>query len=169
MNKDLLNKDSQIGFEHELANTLFGTAPGPERVNEEDELLQRALVLVRNVAVGELYRISPNLDRLVVKRLSGSNRLAFVRALEERNAKAAMNNMETVREMRKRLDTAFELAQVLSPSAIERMYKGLEELYRQEQEEMRKQSEVDPRSLVEDDPEDLVGGLDAGSASAASH
>lgn len=121
---------SRITLTDSLATTLFGTPPGPERAAEEDELLQKGLRLSEVLAVQELYGIAPKLDALA-SRLSGYNRLKFVRTLQDRSD-AIVQNMQIGRSMLAHLQTAHELSEVLSPAAIERMRRGLEELCQQE-------------------------------------
>ncbi len=147
-----LNKQDDIDFQSDLATTLFGIPPSPARAAEEAALTERALSLCTRATSKELIKKAPEIDALILSRLTGFNRLKVLRVFEQR-ASGGIPRMSIAKAMQEHLRNAHELSDVLSPGAIHRLCLGLEELQakeKQQKEDMAKRyfagTSIDPEA-----------------------
>jgi len=113
-----------FSFNSDLANMLFGTPPDPSREVFETELVERFEVAVRSMTPRELNRHATKVDAWLLPRLSGKN-LLYVAKIMESRAPAALELMPRLRARKSHAMRAAELAQILSPVALERVISAL--------------------------------------------
>jgi hypothetical protein len=115
-----LHTAQPASFASPLANIIFGSAPDPTREEMEFSAVERFRSVLGKATSTEIFRLAPYIDAVFVPMLSGRNLLAVMKLIELR-APAAIENMPTVRKHREHLRRSVEMAQMLSPAALERM------------------------------------------------
>lgn len=114
----------QFSFRSELANTLFDTPPNPDRDAYEVALVDRFRAAVEGASSKEIFRSAHRIDSYLLPKLSGRNLLAVAKIIEMK-APAALDTMPRLRAHRAHAARAAELAQILSPNALERVISAL--------------------------------------------
>lgn len=115
---------AEFSFQSDLANMLFDTPAESSREVYETELVERFRATVQVMTSAELFRAAPKINGNLLPRLSGRNFLAVAKLMELR-APAALANMSRLRDAQRHAQRVSELAQILSPKALDRVIEAL--------------------------------------------
>jgi len=115
---------NSFSFQSDLANMLFDTAANPDRDAFESSLVERFRQAASVMSSADLRRHAGRIDERLFPHLSGRNFLAVAKLIELR-APSAVENMPRLKEYRRHASRAAELAQILSPAALDRVIEAL--------------------------------------------
>jgi hypothetical protein len=111
-------------FQSDLANMLFNTPADPSRDVFESDLVERFREAASVMQPKDISRHAAKIDNFLLPKLSGRNFLAVAKLIEMRQP-SAIENMPRLSKQRKLGAQAAELAQILSPLALERVIEAL--------------------------------------------
>lgn len=113
-----------VAFSAELASILFDTPANPAREAQEIEVVRKFEVWIRKTDRKRIWSMALLIDEQVVPLLSGKNLLHVAKLLEDR-APTVIESMTNLRRHKEHLQRAAELAEILSPSALDKLISAL--------------------------------------------
>jgi hypothetical protein len=113
-----------VAFSAELASILFDTPANPQRDGREVEVVRKFEDWIRKTDRTRIWRMALMIDDEFVPVLSGKNLLHVAKLLEDR-APTIIDSMPNLRRHKEHLQRAAELAEILSPSALDKLISAL--------------------------------------------
>lgn len=111
-------------FSADLANVLFNTPANPDREVEEIALVERFKAWIFEANRKSIWAMALYIDATLIPVLSGKNLLHVAQLLEDR-APTVIDNMPRLRQVKSHLQHTAELADVLSPMALDRLIEAI--------------------------------------------